>query len=695
MTSLARRILSGLCTAFLIGISSLGAANAATAPLRLDNTVTVDSTLASYNEVRPFTDTVKDLSRELGINIYVVVIDSPRGDIESWASSTTSQNNMRAGHDALVTIALKSREMAIDSLQYLSRNEHERILERGLYPALSSNPINWEQAGYDFYTVFEQTWKNHSSSNRSASAASSQGAGIHPFFVVGPLIVVAVGGGLILFFVSRKKRRNGSNNGAPTLAGNQQMQVTREQLETLNQQSHHALIQTDRSFKQASSAFDDAQNEFGPDALSDYRRALEQVQTLLQQAFGLRQELDDAFPETAQQQHSMLVSILEHCDQAAQILNANGERFSEMRGILGEPEPRLDALTQRVVAARARIAPSQTKMEELVARFGTDPIGYWANNVAAAEDNIKEAEKLIEHGRLIVRERITERGNVVPAIIQAEDFMRQAEDLLNAIDHADESITYAQLNQNRVKDELSATVGEVEKYLASQQHNGGKVDLSQVQQALTNAQASLAYFADHAATDPARSYQMLVSANTGLETALIESRSELSTKERQEETLNQALIAARSQVQAAYDAITTRANFVQSTARTRLSEAQGHLATAERLAPTDHLQALQEAQAAVNFAQQALQAAQKDENDYLMMSSGNYGSGNFARGMLVGSVLNNNRAMRPSPLESISTAIWGLGQIASLFNRGSGGGSFNFRIGGDNNGGSGPTSMKF
>ena len=107
--------------------------------------------------------------------------------------------------------------------------------------------------------------------------------------------MVAVGGGLILFFVSRKKRRNGSNNGAPTLAGNQQMQVTREQLETLNQQSHHALIQTDRSFKQASSAFDDAQNEFGPDALSDYRRALEQVQTLLQQAFGLRQELDGEY----------------------------------------------------------------------------------------------------------------------------------------------------------------------------------------------------------------------------------------------------------------------------------------------------------------------------------------------------------------------------------------------------------------
>ncbi len=709
MSSLFRRMLAGLCAALIIGVPAFGDAGAATSPIRLADTVTIENAQVTANQVSPFTDSIRDLNRALNINIFVVIIDSPTGDMYNWTRTTATQNGLQSGKDVLLAIALESRDATIDSLGYLSGTQQNDILTRGLKPGLSSRPVDWERAGYDFYTVFEQVWMNNGSPQNYSSSARQESGGRKSGISFLPLLFVGVGGAAIIFFIVRRKRGKKKAEKEPSVGfhgkRNNPAPVNQQQLEALNQQSHYALIQTDRSYKQASTALDEAKAEFGQDSLAEFQQALQEVQAHLHQAFGLRQELDDAFPETAQQQFSMLSAILDHCNKATHIINKNGEKFSQLRNILSDPEPRLDALTQRTVAVRARILPAKEKLDELIARFGEEPIGYVAHNVEAADENISEAEQLIDHGRAILQGSMTERGNVVPAIVQAEDFMRQAEDLLDAIEHADQSITFAQLHQNRVKDELAGKVKEVEQYLASNQ-NSNQLDLSNITKSLQSAHASLAYYNDHAATDPARSYQMLVSAKTGLETALMASRSELSTKQRQQETLNQALMAAQAQVQAAYDAITTRANFVQSEARTRLSEAQSRLATAQRVAGTDRLQALQEAQAAVDMAQQALRAAQRDENKYLMMHGGGYGSRrDFASGILVGSVLNNNRQTRPSALHSISTAIWGLGQIASLFNgRRGGGGQINFRIGGGGNDGGrsigpkhddGPSGIKF
>ena len=78
---------------------------------------------------------------------------------------------------------------------------------------------------------------------------------------------------------------------------------------------------------------------------------------------------------------------------------------------------------------------------------------------------------------------------------------------------------------------------------------------------------------------------------------------------------------AQSQVSAAQDFITTHRGAVGSTARTRISEADRHLATAVSLTASDPAQALTEAREATRLAEAALQSARGDVTDYEQSST--------------------------------------------------------------------------
>lgn len=178
MSSLFRRMLAGLCAALIIGVPAFGDAGAATSPIRLADTVTIENAQVTANQVSPFTDSIRDLNRALNINIFVVIIDSPTGDMYNWTRTTATQNGLQSGKDVLLAIALESRDATIDSLGYLSGTQQNDILTRGLKPGLSSRPVDWERAGYDFYTVFEQVWMNNvSPQNYSSSARQESGDG--------------------------------------------------------------------------------------------------------------------------------------------------------------------------------------------------------------------------------------------------------------------------------------------------------------------------------------------------------------------------------------------------------------------------------------------------------------------------------------------------------------------------------------
>jgi hypothetical protein len=95
-------------------------------------------------------------------------------------------------------------------------------------------------------------------------------------------------------------------------------------------------------------------------------------------------------------------------------------------------------------------------------------------------------------------------------------------------------------------------------------------------------------------------------------------------------TLDQALMTARSTIDAAADFIDTRRGAVGPEARTRLAEAQRHLDVAVDLGRDDPVTALREAYQASTLAQSALDRAQDDVsswNDGYGGGPGGFGGG--------------------------------------------------------------------
>jgi hypothetical protein len=132
-------------------------------------------------------------------------------------------------------------------------------------------------------------------------------------------------------------------------------------------------------------------------------------------------------------------------------------------------------------------------------------------------------------------------------------------------------------------------------------------------------------------------------ASTALDQAIAGAREVERQRRRAEAALDQTLVSARAAVSAASDFVSTRRGAVGTQARTRLAEAQRHLAAAT--AGGDPAAALREAQQAETLGNQALDLARSDVDRW----SGPSGAGGRNVGVDLGSLVLGgilNEAMR-------------------------------------------------
>ena len=103
------------------------------------------------------------------------------------------------------------------------------------------------------------------------------------------------------------------------------------------------------------------------------------------------------------------------------------------------------------------------------------------------------------------------------------------------------------------------------------------------------------------------------------------------------------IAAAQAQITAAADYISTRRGGVGAQARTRLAEAERHLAAALQLEDENSDEALKHAHAAAQLATRATQLAQADVRDWedRHRPRGGSGGGNIAGAVLGGILINS------------------------------------------------------
>src|SRR5699024_7441105 len=176
-----------------------------------------------------------------------------------------------------------------------------------------------------------------------------EGPGIAPLVATVVIVLLIVVGALVWVRIRRRRRRRAELATARDADLTDPRSLEGLSTEALDQRSRELLVDTDNALRTSREDLDLAVAEFGTHHTEPFRTALARAEQALGSAFGIRQRLDDATPETPDQRRALLTDLLVHTARANAALDEQVEAFDKLRDLLITAPARLDALTQRLV----------------------------------------------------------------------------------------------------------------------------------------------------------------------------------------------------------------------------------------------------------------------------------------------------------------------------------------------------------
>lgn len=359
-----------------------------------------------------------------------------------------------------------------------------------------------------------------------------------------------------------------------------------------------------------------------------FRTALANARAATAKAFAIRQRLDDAVPETPDEQRALLIDLIGTAGHADRELDARVAEFDAMRDLLIDAEARLDALTRDIVDLTGRIPAAEAELTRLAGAYPASVLAAVADNVGMARERIAFADECVGAGRREIARPVGEQGGAVADIRAAEGAIGQARTLLDAVAGAATDIEQARAGLPAALNELR---GDLDAAAELTEHGGKELDaaVAAARSVLENANTA-------AAADPLGVYHDAVGADGALDRALAAAGDRKTAVEDLARRLDRALGDAATQVRMATDFISTRRGAMDAMPRTRLSEAQRHLDEAQRLRTADPAAALDHARTAADLGGRALQEAQAGVQTWEI---GRPPSGSARTGAILGGIL--------------------------------------------------------
>ncbi|MEB3965527.1 TPM domain-containing protein, partial [Streptomyces kunmingensis] len=534
-----------------------------------------------------------ELDDERGIQLFVTYVRDFSGrSAQNWADATADKNGLGL-NDVLLAVATHDRQYAlsVDQDSRLTDAQIEDITQAGVEPALRKN--DWPGAaigaahGIDA-VVAGRPVPTPAITPGEADPGAGDGTGTGDLVL--PLIAVGAAGAVAVYSYTRRKRRMserttpGRGRGAGA-AGWGKSQVA--PLPELDTQARHLLVETDDAVRTSTEELGFATAQFGEEAVKPFSEALAYAQTELTAAFKLRQQLDDAFPEDDPTKRRMLDEIISRCTEAGRRLDQESGDFDRLRS-LEQAAP--EALANAERAAQELAAHTDRAQETLTAlgrQYAPSALVSVAGHVEQARDRLAFATTHLgqarqsvdtgDNGRAAVHLRVAEG-----AIDQADTFVAAVERLAGELAEA--------------KDKLPAALTESEADLADArgllEGTAQGVSTADLQGRIARAESVVGDVQKERAAgpyDPIDALRRVEEADAALDEALAAAREREAGTTRARSLLGQALLAARSSTGAAADFVTTHRGAVGSEARTRLAEAQRHLANAQGAEQSDHL----------------------------------------------------------------------------------------------------------
>nr|BFF10783.1 hypothetical protein GCM10025699_20860 [Microbacterium flavescens] len=467
---------------------------------------------------------------------------------------------------------------------------------------------------------------------------------------------------LLVTFLRRRKRGAVTGGGAPA--------VEQVPLDELERRAASALVQTDDAIKTSAQELGFAKAQFGDAATAEFEQALATAKTNLDEAFTLKQQLDDAIPDSEQDTRAWNERIIALCEESNSLLDDKAADFDELRKLEQNAPEALARVQDQKAGAEASLDSASATLQTLRSTYAPEALATIADNPEQARQRLAFAGEQLAAAQAAIG--AGKGGEATVGIRAAEEAVGQAVLLENAIGKLADDLVAGESS-------ASALIAELEQDVVAAgalPDPDGRVaaTIAATTRQIEAAKANLA----SSAKRPLITLQSLENANQQIDALVQGIRDAEAQAQRARQMVGQLIMQAQAQVSTAEDYITARRGAVGAQARTRLAEAGASLVRAQQLQAGDPEQAMQHAQRADQLAGQAIQLAQGDVGSFESgggglggMFGGQQGGGGNVLGAVLGGILINS--MMGGGGRSSGGDLGG-GSLGGMFGGGGGGG---------------------
>lgn len=582
-------VLLALC-ALLLPVPVTGAR--ADTPLDLDSSGRITDTVGALGRRRAQVEAALDrLHTAHHVQLYVTYVRNFSGRAgRTWADSTADRNGL-GPRDVLLAIATFGHQYAVsaDKDSGFRQDQLDRVAAVAIAPALEQH--DWAGAAVGAADGYRAVLEGKPvKAPRIRPGDSNPGAdGLVPGDRrVWVPIACSAGLALILLHLGARRaaRRRAARRAvlsATTPPGLARMAQPLTPLPELDAEAARNLVGTDDAVHTSAEELFFATAQLGEPATRPFAEAVAYARGELAQAFRLRQQLDEAPHEDEDIRRHALDEICSRCTSANRRLDAESSAFDRLRGlkahakaILAHAESTARALEPRIGTAEAALAAlAQCRSAAALAPVGEHP--------AKARDRLAFAGAALAEARTALAERDGNRAAI--SLRAAEAALSQARTLADAVLRHSHELTGATA---RLRD----AVAEAEAALQTAPEDHAARALAEVLAEARRVTTSGRH-------DPRALLRRVDAAAAGL------GHGPGGRPAR-------AVLAARGEVSAARDFLATHRGAIGAPARTRLAEAERHLARAE----ADPEGAERASARADSLARQARALAEQDVDAY-------------------------------------------------------------------------------
>ncbi|GAA5204044.1 TPM domain-containing protein [Microbacterium jejuense] len=623
---------AALVSAAVIAVTAVGGAAAATAPVTLGSAYVLDDAgVLSPSEETAAENRLEQFTGETGLGLWVVFVDqfTDPSDAADWANQTADDNGL-GRTQYLLAVATDGRQFYLsgDSAGPITEEQLGTIEDTQIQPALRDDDwVGAVDAAADGLTDAK-----NGGSGAGAGSGDATGGGSSWFTWL--LVIVVVGVAIVLLVMFLRRRKKGAvTGGAGGPAGAPQVSI-----EELQRRASSLLVQTDDALKTSTQELGFAKAQFGDAATTEFEAALASAQQGLDEAFGLKQKLDDEVPDAPEDTRAWNERIIALCEAANTLLDEKAAAFDELRKLEQNAPEALRRVQDERTTAAASLDQATARLRELQDSYAPEALATVADNPAQAQQRLAFADEQLTAAQSAIG--AGDGGEAAVGIRAAEEAVAQATLLENAIDKLADDLAAGERNAAALVTELEGDIAAAAALPDADGRVAGVV--AATKQQLETARTQLAGTAKR----PLVALQTLEAANEQIDALMKGVRDAAAQAERARQMVGQVMMQAQAQVSAAEDYITARRGAVGADARTRLAEAGASLARAQALQASDPQQAMQQAQRADQLAAQAIQLAQNDVGSFDGMGGmgggGQSGGGNGMLGAVLGGIVINS-----------------------------------------------------